>query len=84
MPDRTRADFPLVRGVTQTAANSTSLEDRLSEALSKRPGASTEFIDEAIDNLERAFAVEEREELRARIAATIVMLRDGPRKSVTS
>lgn len=76
MPDRDVA--PLVPGLTETIDDGKDLRQRLLDAMARRPGASTEFVANALGELEQAFKMEASPEMKARVAAAMTLLRQGP------
>ena len=72
------ARLPLLDGLTQTQRDTEPLTIRLAEFLADQQGNVQEDINDGLDALERAFKKEPDDKMKSRIAAAIMILRDGP------
>jgi hypothetical protein len=70
--------LPLVEGLTLTARDTEPFLVRLADFLSAQRGNAQENINEGLQSLEQAFQMEQNERMKARLAAAITLIREGP------
>lgn len=70
--------FPLVDGLTQSVTDTESFVTRLADFFETQQGNSQQDLTDGIRSLERAFAKETNEDIKARLAMAIMFARDGP------
>lgn len=70
--------LPLIDGLTQTVRDTEPFTTRLADFLSTQTGTAQEEVNDGISALERAFKKEPDSSLKSRLAAALMILRDGP------
>jgi hypothetical protein len=76
-----RDEFPVVEGLTQTEEDARPILDRLTDLLMRPSKPDTDYIDEGLKHLGMAFEVSQNAQLKARLAAAMTLIREGPGSS---
>jgi len=74
-------DLPVVNGLTQTQDDARPVLDRLTDFLMRPMHPDSYYINEGLQQLGMAFEVSNNETLKARLAAAMTLLREGPSHS---
>ena len=69
--------LPLVDGLTQTVRETDPMMVRLADFFESQQGNSQEDITDGLHALERAFSKEPNEQVKARLATAILLIREG-------
>jgi len=77
-PVDSASDLPLVSGLTQTASDAEPMFAKLYELLTQPQSTSQSLITSSLHTLHEAMEVEPNPMMKARLAMSIAMLREGP------